>query len=628
MDCGYDFAVFDRASNTKSETNVIELNLSCLKQGVNVATGDPVNCPNCKSVLNSFSRLTRTEQNIIWTCEFCDNESVLNIDEEEIPAFPELTYVLEAAVQVANSQIMVKSAPAVIFCVDISGSMCVSKPVEGKLNLRTSRLDELKKFINPGEEDQRFSDNVTYVSRLECVQAAIDNQIQLLNTCSPELKLGLVAFNGDVRVFGDGSHNDMITGDKLYEFEVLKEWAMKRKDIYLEKCVRESCDLLRRKVMELEENGPTALGPALLVSIILASAGGAGSKVMICTDGLANVGVGSLDMGTETDFYDILGNLASSLGVSVSIISIEGEECRLESLIKVTTTTGGDVVRVAPEKISEEFSSILSNEVIATNVNVEVSLHKSIEFKNEDPKNLFFMNSKLQKKVGNATLTTSFTFAYNLKSDNELEALGINKASLETIPIQAIVTYISLEGMRCVRVFNRRQPVTVDREKVKGSERREILARAGRRQAAWYAEQNRYDDLMDCANEWRDELRSSSPKNVVEQEIQFKFESEIEELQNIVSNELQERRMQECYEIKEEYAPRMYEAQRIEEAELIELQEELKLCEKEESRPIKCREMSENVKVEARKLEENKSAPVRYKQSDEFVSKVNRLNKH
>lgn len=626
MECGYDFAVFDRCSNTKSETNVIELNLSCLKQGSNVATGDPVYCPNCKSVLNSFSNLSRTEQNITWRCEFCDNESVLNIDEEEIPAFPELTYVLEAAVQVANSQIMVKSAPAVIFCVDISGSMCVSKPVEGKLNLKTSRLDELKKFINPGEEDQRFVDNVTYVSRLECVQAAIDNQIQLLNTCSPQLKLGLVAFNGDVRVFGDGSHNDLITGDKLFEFDVLKEWAMRRRDIYIEKSVSESCDVLRRKVMELEENGPTALGPALLISIILASAGGPGSKAMICTDGLANVGVGSLEMDTDTDFYDILGNLATELGVSVSIISIEGEECRLESLIKVTKTTGGDVVRVAPEKISEEFSNILSNEVIATNVNVEVSLHKSIEFKNEDPKSLFFMNSKLQKKVGNATLTTSFTFAYNLKQDNELEALGINKASLDTIPIQAIVTYISLEGMKCVRVFNRRQPVTGDRKIAKGSERRDILTRAGRRQAAWYAEQNMYDDVVNCANEWRDELRSSSPRNFVEKEIQEKFESEIQELECIVSNEMQEMRRQADMDCEEVNVIRF-------EKELIECKSSELQCCSEESKKI---EKTENLIIEEplyeeelkRQEEERKRVYSRYKNSDNYVSKLSKLNKH
>ena len=45
----------------------------------------------------------------------------------------------------------------------------------------------------------------------------------------------------------------------------------------------------------MEESGPTALGPALVSSVMLASKGKRGSKVILCTDGLANVGLGKLD---------------------------------------------------------------------------------------------------------------------------------------------------------------------------------------------------------------------------------------------------------------------------------------------------------------------------------------------
>ena len=39
----------------------------------------------------------------------------------------------------------------------------------------------------------------------------------------------------------------------------------------------------------------TALGPAVLTSIAMASQGCKGSSVVICTDGLANKGLGSLE---------------------------------------------------------------------------------------------------------------------------------------------------------------------------------------------------------------------------------------------------------------------------------------------------------------------------------------------
>jgi hypothetical protein len=52
--------------------------------------------------------------------------------------------------------------------------------------------------------------------------------------------------------------------------------------------------------MSLEETGPTALGPGVLTAIALAGEGAPGSTVIVCTDGLANVGLGSFeDLITE-----------------------------------------------------------------------------------------------------------------------------------------------------------------------------------------------------------------------------------------------------------------------------------------------------------------------------------------
>ena len=52
----------------------------------------------------------------------------------------------------------------------------------------------------------------------------------------------------------------------------------------------------------LEEGGQTALGPALLLSVAMA-AQCPGSRVVICTDGLANVGLGNLDDIQSDDIY-------------------------------------------------------------------------------------------------------------------------------------------------------------------------------------------------------------------------------------------------------------------------------------------------------------------------------------
>lgn len=48
-------------------------------------------------------------------------------------------------------------------------------------------------------------------------------------------------------------------------------------------------------MLGLEETGPTALGPAVLTAIAMAGEGAPGSSVIVCTDGLANVGLGNFD---------------------------------------------------------------------------------------------------------------------------------------------------------------------------------------------------------------------------------------------------------------------------------------------------------------------------------------------
>ena len=70
-----------------------------------------------------------------------------------------------------------------------------------------------------------------------------------------------------------------------------------------------------------EEGGQTALGPALLVSVAMACQV-PGSKVIICTDGMANVGLGSHEQTDNDDnaydvasvFYTQVGQMAVDKG--------------------------------------------------------------------------------------------------------------------------------------------------------------------------------------------------------------------------------------------------------------------------------------------------------------------------
>jgi hypothetical protein len=154
----------------------------------------------------------------------------------------------------------------------------------------------------------------------------------------------------------------------------------------------------------------------------MAAQGAAGSTVVICTDGLANIGLGAWDeCHTEADtqaaqtFYEKVATIASTAGVTINIVSIEGDECNLDALSSLAEATGGKVERVNPTTLTQDFANMLSVPVVATNVDAKVKLHKGLQFRNELATDLSNDKSLLARRFGNTTAETVFTFEYGMK---------------------------------------------------------------------------------------------------------------------------------------------------------------------------------------------------------------------
>ena len=105
-------------------------------------------------------------------------------------------------------------------------------------------------------------------------------------------------------------------------------------------------DSLLAKVGELQVKGRTALGPAVLTSVAMASKGAPGSQVIICTDGMANVGIGAFgrfgdDSAGATAFYDQVGALAEEMGVMINLVTIAGTDANIAGLSRLVELSGG-----------------------------------------------------------------------------------------------------------------------------------------------------------------------------------------------------------------------------------------------------------------------------------------------
>jgi len=90
---------------------------------------------------------------------------------------------------------------------------------------------------------------MTYVSRIQCVKAAIDSQINDMANGAGERKLGVVTFNHEVQVIGDGTQAPVtIAGDHLSNFEYLENNGKAQAAQRMTKPVSETKDILKAKL--------------------------------------------------------------------------------------------------------------------------------------------------------------------------------------------------------------------------------------------------------------------------------------------------------------------------------------------------------------------------------------------
>eukprot|EP01123_Difflugia_compressa_P008904 TRINITY_DN2809_c0_g1_i1.p1 TRINITY_DN2809_c0_g1~~TRINITY_DN2809_c0_g1_i1.p1 ORF type:complete len:547 (-),score=106.35 TRINITY_DN2809_c0_g1_i1:69-1709(-) len=417
-------------------------------------TADPIHCTNCQGALNCFSALlpTQDSESKLWQCEFCLHENVLKIEEGEIPRYPATEYVIMPPT--TNTPVI---EPMVIFCIDISGSMCVTTEVQGKVNIHSRAVtigiaEELRALTEgqaqwlPGQNQ-----NVSYISRMQCVQSAVHREIENLAKKFPRHRPVLITFNHDVTVFGSGPTDTyVITGDQLWDYDLVYNTAKQLKMNI--GTASAAGDAMIDKVYRLEEGGSTALGPALLYAVGLAS-NAPGSKVLICTDGLANVGIGNLDVTDEeialaSSIYSKIANQAKENGTTVSVISIRGDDCSMESLGTLADATNGDVDIVDPIELGVKNVDVLSIPIVATNVEVSLHLRKGLMLVNG--------KSSVVEKYGNATEESDLTFSYRYERSFEPPS--------KNLLFQVQVKYTKMNGSRCMRVLTLPQHITVDRD--------------------------------------------------------------------------------------------------------------------------------------------------------------------
>lgn len=111
----------------------------------------------------------------------------------------EVNYILEAAAQVMDKQMEEEKKKteenndiSVIFCIDISGSMGQSQAI-----------------TVPNPKGKKSKTMTRYVTRIACIKNMLIEKISQMTTENPNRKVGVIAFNNDIKILGDGYQNEI-----------------------------------------------------------------------------------------------------------------------------------------------------------------------------------------------------------------------------------------------------------------------------------------------------------------------------------------------------------------------------------------------------------------------------------
>lgn len=172
------------------------------------------------------------------------------------------------------------------------------------------------------------------------IQTGVIKNLENIQEVSGEKRVAIVTFNGNVTIVGDGTF-DKLTLNKIDELNSERDIESFVRQIPPINHIGRNKGLLARQVLEYKQNinfinklisilqsknnhqtsfendGPTALGPALYASVLIAGRK-RGSTVLLFTDGKPTLGLGALDDEAQKNasikFYDKIAEMAHLKG--------------------------------------------------------------------------------------------------------------------------------------------------------------------------------------------------------------------------------------------------------------------------------------------------------------------------
>ncbi len=392
----------------------------------------PITCKNCGVVLTDPSVIKVSGGQGKYLCEFCGTENAVpkEIIERINQKMPEVTPKEEY------------SALDLCFVLDAirkdKGKGEEKKPYEGELLI--AAIDISGSMAG---------------GKIEAVRQALIQNLRDIKMNSPKTTFVLLTFESNLTLYlrpdstlkipdGDIMHSEELLNDKIEDF------LKKGRTIAVGEIGDKWVDIVQR----LTSMDMTALGPAAVVCLALAKKLPAKeAKIVILSDGLANIGVGRIEnqpQGKAKEFYSHLGKDFKARGAVVEVMGVRdengGNNVALDVVGVMTEITGGEMVFMESSEIAKFVSGASRKRFVARNTVIRVYTPPEIEI---DGITGTFVEGDIPKAPGKPISLGS------LSDDREIYLKFKSKGSAKAkkVPIQIQMEYQDEENRKCVRVI-------------------------------------------------------------------------------------------------------------------------------------------------------------------------------
>ncbi len=391
---------------------VIRVEFRDLERSTTSLVGKPIACFKCNAFLTDSTQIIDDEKiGKHFVCPFCGTLNV--IEGEIIIAGEDIDVVISTPSETSSD----KSAPVAagksfLAVLDLSGSMSGAS--------------------------------------LAAVKRSLTSTIDGLVANSPESVFGLITFESRVMYsITDDSAPLELPPDSLFSTDSIISAAEQLVDGIRLLPVGDNVSAIKQHIQSLISRGTTALGPALVFAYVVAKHHRV-SRIIMLTDGLANLGIGSFE-GVQAippkQFYTDMAKWFFDLGTTVDVVGIASSTgLEMKTLGILPDTTNGQIYYVTPSELDESIAALAGTELLGSDVEVRILTPPGVSIR--DASGVPESVADLIKKDGTArigAISGSHEMCVEVSPEADITS--------EEVPIQVQVEYTDSTGARRIRVM-------------------------------------------------------------------------------------------------------------------------------------------------------------------------------